>query len=390
VLVPTEPIARLLGGDGFHQRQPTLAYTSEAHDQLTVASEWFVVEAPEAPPSELRHTTFRPWGDEWPVDGNLAPTYLADLDAGVSFAAAESTNGRLALLMSDGGKPQPPQGVRFSLDFGPGSGNVPPKYDIDAEAHRALFATLGSDLDDLSFHLVGMTFSGVPLSAATSVVQEVDNGIVLAGPAPLGCADNPISADAVAIADGWVLAASSAPGRVADPCVDPGSAGPATTVYTAQADVRGGVSVCNTIDASSTVVRVVTAPHPSGAWAVWSSDDDGIRAARVGFDGCVLGDFSIKEPGHPFVTAQTLGAGQLAGLLVVAYVLIDINNATELVVRVLDETGIIVFEARHQQTALAPDPIDVLGSPDGDAFVIAWSEYENGAARVRVARYGCP
>ena len=381
-IVLTEPILTLAGGNGFHQRQPALTYSSDARDRVTVVSEWFVVEGPAIPPSELRHTSFAPWGSNWPADGTIEPSYLADLDAGVSFAAAPMTNDRLALLMSDGEKVQAPNGVLFSLDFGPGTGNLPPKHPVSTEAENAWFAALSIDG---GHHLVGVGLPGVPLSSVAFVLTEADDGLGIGSPIPLGCSDSPVLVDAVASDDGWLVVGATAPGYDAVPCLDPGPVGLGKQIYTAHVDARGAVAACTTIDDVQIIHGVSAAPRPNGAWATWVYGDGRIEAAAIDVDGCAAKVFTVVEEGPQ---ASMVGAGELGGNLVVAFFL-----QSTLAVLVFDESGSKLFDGSIPVTDGAPDAtyphLEVLGSPEGDAFLVAWSQIEESGMRARVARFEC-
>jgi hypothetical protein len=380
-LVIVGPIASLAGGSGFHQRQPALTPSSTAGDRVSVVSEWFVVEGPQGIPSELRHTAFQPW-DAWPVDGMLAPTYLADLDAGVSFAAAPSPGDRLALLMSDGSDPQPPAGVLFSPEFEPGQGTVPVKYSVEPNADAARFISLSNEAPQ---HLLGFERPTLPRTAWLASATTRPNGVSISAPVPFGCADTEMSADAVPFADGWLLVGSSAMSGVGGVCPDPGPIGLIDALLVARV-VFGGFIEWIFAYPVPQVIRVRATPHPLGVLAVWA-DTAGINASAFDEVGTLIENFAVSSPpDNP--SGESIGAGLLGDQLVVAFVDQRIDNPNDIVVRVF-ENGAVANEARVQPLALQPDPISVLGSPDGQTVLVSWSETEDGAARVRVARFEC-
>jgi hypothetical protein len=136
VLRPDGPVRTVAGSDFFHARQPRLMFTSADEQRVTLLSEWVSVEGPGPNlPSELRHTSFQPWG-AWP-SSELGPSFLADFDGGGSFAGSPQADGGFALMMSDAGQVGAPVGAFAKFDFTPGKGAVPgTSHAIDAASER--------------------------------------------------------------------------------------------------------------------------------------------------------------------------------------------------------------------------------------------------------------
>jgi hypothetical protein len=387
-IVATDPVVSIAGGSGFHQRQPALSFAGP-NDGVTVASEWFVVEGPMSPPSELRHTSFLPWGDSWPSDGSIAPSFLADLDAGVSFAAAPSQGERLALFMSDGGKPAPPAGALFSPDFVPGSGALPAKITIQAAVDRVLFSALraGGSPED-SYHLLGMELLALSRVSLLATARETRGGIEVAGPITFACADTPTSADAVASEGGWLVASSMSSAAVTG-CLNPGPTGPPDMLIVARVDLDAGFVIVGALS-SDIVERVRVAPDGvGGASVAWSTLGGRILVMRVdAFGMTLLEPVDIVAPGDTILPAS-LAIAPYGDRLLVAYVRARTDNPNDIVVRVLDDQARPLFETTLQPLAMEGDPLSVLAHRPSDAFLVAYTESTPEGARIRVVRFSC-
>jgi len=381
-LTPLE-IATIAGGEDFHQRKPALTFASGDAARVTLVSAWEVVEGPATPPVELRHTTFEPWGD-WPGGAALGPTFLADLDAGTTFAAARAGGDRLALLFADFQEP-PAGGLRFSTDFVPGSGDVPPSALVHPGAQAAVFA-----VESVDRHFVG-TSSPTPTGGELLELAVLDDG-PLGGFSWYGCGLGPPKAAAVPTASGAVFAYATQP--FSDCLVDPPA--PPTDLWVGYVD-EPGFGAQLQVSEGALITDVGVAPRSNGAWVVWRADLNGsprISAAPASSSG-VLNDglFFVTQPGD----APSPGTMAVAGFedhLAVAWWQPQ-GVGGFLRVRLLAPDGSLVAERDieldvppGQSPAITGRPA-FLGAPAGKAALLAWSQSLAEGDRLQLTRLDC-
>jgi len=250
------------GGGTFSQRQPSLTYSSDNRLTVTLGMEWTMGDAA---PSELRHTSFSPWG-AWPTSP-LGPSFRASFDAGRSFAVTSAPKNHFALVMSDGGKPTEPDGILFTADGTPGSGDVPPTEPVD-DGVRVLFAAANANRFLIG---VGESDGSAPVSIRSLTRTGTSTGLGTRW--PIACGTN-VSADAVAGGDGWWVATSGVAASFgAEDCTAFAGTAP-NRVFVARVDV--GLGIPNrTVDfeAVGGVRHVFLQAQPNKApWLAWLDD----------------------------------------------------------------------------------------------------------------------
>lgn len=381
VLRLVDPIASLDGGDGWHKRQPDLTYSSDDLRRVTLAAGWGLASLPD-PPRELRHTSFHPW-DDWPADGLLGPSYLADLDGGVSFAVAPAPGDLLALAFT-----RPDPGIWHSPGFIPESGSVPPVVEVDFAGERVLFQVAGP-----SRHLIGSESPRLPPNAnggfETTFTSAAASPIATAA-LSLGCSDAPASADAARFGSTWILAlASGAP----DPfmtCSTDTVPGPPTRVELHWMDEEMvNVGFGDAALAEAPVSRIQMAPHPDGgAWLAYTHASGGGSAlllGRVDLPGAfVTLPAVLIEPAAPIA----FSADAMGEHLALAW---SGELSSAIVVTLVDRDGVIVGGAEVPTGGPVAGAPSVLGRPDGRGLLVAWSEASPAGEgdQVKVARLEC-
>ncbi|EYF02265.1 hypothetical protein [Chondromyces apiculatus] len=374
------PVLSVGGGAFFHQRQPDLVITGDDPSRVTLAAEWRSTQASPSTASELRHTTFFPWV-EWPEGGQIAPSYLAHLSGGGSFAAdhAEGNPLSLAMIVSPGT-------ALFSPEFTPGSGNMPSFFTLSYPADRILFNLAGD-----STNLLGMQWqvenSNPPVYRQ---VYEVLSSPTFEG----GCASAPGAADAIHIAGGWLVAhVLSATEDLSQPCMPGNQVRPPTMLQTQwhreddPSDSFIAVPFDDPLHSGKPIQRIQVTPRPEGAWLLWSYGSTGmspLSAIRLTERGDTTGGIaSLFAPDTPGAFA----AAALGTSLAVASVL----GGTRITIMLLDRD--VQLESLVEIDADFPvvGAPSLIGWPDGRGLVLAWSESppDGSGDRIRLARFEC-
>lgn len=384
-LAAASPVLGLAAGDNLSQRKPVLTPSSDDGKLVTVVASWSVVEGP-AFPEELRHTTFQPW-TVWPADGTIEPSYLADFEGGISFAAAPAPQSHFGLLFLR------PDGLFVTLGMVAHTGAIAPALAIAEDADAALFLSRGQ-----AKHLLGYRDT-TPLGYARVAIgfaQETPGGtIAYEGPFGVGCATSGPAADAAAIGDGWLLAIANGVPLASTACdAAPKEIGPAARIQVGQVTPDGALAPALDMEGNVPVAQLEIVPRSDGAWLVWTRATGGgaspIQAARLdGAGQIVVGPFDVSDSGDVPLTGW-LAADRLGDRLVVASVNDPAGNPAEIVVRVIDSSGETVGRGVLGPGPLMPGALDVLGSADGESgVVVAWAE-PGPPDRVRLARLACP
>ncbi|MBK8252291.1 MAG: hypothetical protein IPK82_06430 [Polyangiaceae bacterium] len=373
-----EPYATLAGGLQVHQRSPKLGYSSPDGMSVTLATAWQDADPPGPnPPIELRHTSFEPWID-FP-DGSLGPTYLADLDAGVSFAISRGNPGDFALLHRDFKTP-PASGLRFSADFKPKSGDVPASILADANADDALFVRDGGGGKWL--------FAGAEKMGANYEVRAgITNGSLVEADFPVSCVNSLVKADAVATSGGFLMAVTADTASPSDCSTTPVSIG-GPTVFVVQGNQIVGT---NPSMQGHPAQDVVMAPRSNGAWVVWQA-----------FGGEDLPEFtyvmSVDEKGLPVVGAvqmpmiclpDSLAAASFEDFLIVGCITFTSVGPAP-VVQVVDPFGDLRAYREVGPTGDALGRVALIGSPMSRSALLVWSEDPGaGGDQMRITRLDC-
>jgi len=377
------PFAALPGGSSVHQRSPGLAFSSSDGSSVTVATTWQVVEGPGPTlPIELRHTTFAPWGI-FPVGSGLAPTYLADLDGGVSYAIAPSSGDQFALLFaSDFFGPGGNGGLRFSSEFAAKSGVVPSTQMVGNPKDRALFLTRGPK----SFAFGAAADNG----GKHEITMGLVNDDLFLGDFALGCSAQPTFADAVAIGDTFLVFFGSDPSFVGTGC-DGVVPNPPTTLLVARVVNGSLMDIKEVVQESVTDVRV--APRSDGAWLVWTTAGgaDVPPATHIGRVD-PLGALVAPPLDWPlFGDPGSMAVASFEDFLMLGAIEPEPEGASPLV-QVFAPDGDVRAGMKIAATGAAKGRLSLLGSPFGRSVVAAWSETVGGEDKgdqVRVTRVDC-
>ncbi len=373
------PVAELAGTGFYAQYRPTLVRSSADGETATLAAAWQIPEGPgEIPPAEIRHTSFQPWSS-WPADGLLGPSFLADLDAGESFATAPAPGG-FALAFANTLAPPPEPSLYFMPGLVPGSGAIPPSTLVLSTFARVHFAALGAGA-----HLVGVSVGG-PAPDVTEVARIEGNGSVTLLNA-LGCSGDAGIASGAPVGDHFVVAFSAAHGVAAPGCPIP-NPGPAEHVLVAR--VGAGVQIVSELDPGpGSIAALHAVPAVDGAWIVWSrfsGSSHPVTIARVDGEGQLLfGPIQTSIPTDP----QWLGAAALGDRLALGWFSHEENLGSRVEIAVLDAAGQLVGEGSLSLGAFAQGPVSLLGSPSGGSLLASWAQTSPESFHAKVARFDC-
>ena len=321
-------------------------------------------------PSELRHTTFNPWGT-WPTSP-LGLSFRASFDSGVSFAIAQAPMNRFALAMSDGGKPASPDGILFDPAVVPGSGDIPAVQPIDEGARVAFMASNGDR------YLVGLEDSDFSMPSSVRTVTNLGSSLVLGTRWPLACGTNP-SADATATADGWWVVTSAVEGTFGSvDCAAVANTAP-NRVYVGRVNVGLGIPALGTLlGATGTVRHVVIESLADGdPWFGWL-DDAGAHVARLDRTTGAVAVGPVAVPAAP--SDDRLAVMPFLGGALVA-------RGTDGSVTYVGPDGTLSTPLALEGLAAA-SVVDALASPTGDAALLTLA-ISDAPDRVQVARLRC-
>ncbi|MSP25995.1 MAG: hypothetical protein EXR75_12710 [Myxococcales bacterium] len=373
----------IAGAKNFHVGQPTFTFSSDDRTQVTVAMEWLSVEGPSPIPSELRHTTFKPWAS-WP-EGDIAPSFLASFDRGRSFAAAPSSGDRFALLASDVFDSSPPDGIVFTTNMKPGNGAIGAFVTVRGDAHDSLFARQQGNR-----HLVGMgTRPVVPNQYSMMhlrTVTEQGGTLAMGSTWELGCG-NKVAADALAVSGGplgtgWLVAVSAAAFATTDcsslPHTYPG------VLSVAFVDTALGIPALRDSITEEFLYDVKLAARPGGAWLARvhkpAGSTDIVKVATLDDSGAIGTPITVIEKSSSDL--RELAIAPAFGGLVVMY-----SIAQETHLRLVLENGAV------SEPVIFHDfdpPFDILAEPNGKSVLIGGTTPVAGAVTgTQIGRLRC-
>lgn len=373
------PYVSLQGGAQSHQRSPKLAYSSQQKTRVTMASAWQATEGPGDLPIELRHTSFDPWID-FPAGSSLGPTYLADLDAGVSFAIAQGPGDLFAMLFRDF-QMAPPGGLRFAADFKPKSGDVPVSFLVDPLAQHASFLSYNGKV---WLYGAGRSFQNDDHELRIGVVNEdfVESQVPVACSSP-----GALPADATPIEDGFLVGIGTSQKDLAD-CA---SAGPAPPGGPLVVLVKGtDAKVLLSLETPGPIADLRMAPRDSGAWLAWYDPGNDalvpslVVAAVSEFGGLLV----LPSPSPTACLPGSLATASFQDFLMVSCIVPEPEGASAFV-QVFDPDGVPRGAATVPSTSMALGSTALLGSPVTRSAVLAWSELGSIGDQLRVTRVDC-
>lgn len=354
---------------------PALTISSDDGAQLTVAFARQPVESP-GPFTEIGHTSFLPWS-AWPASGIVAPVHgsFAHPELSSALSVSRSPGDRFGLLVAHD----------FGTSFAP---SVDPNASITSgtttpQGIEPRFVALGPSGN----HLIGTLEADGALRA--TIVTTTPSGFSLKS-TPIGCASQPIAADAVAFGDGWLVALAN--GKQASPgsgCPGaPGNAGPPTRIDVVW--VHGDLSqeYSGGIETDIPIQSLAAAPHPDGIWIAYRTLGGGkmapIRVVRrdvpaAGFVG--PGDLATDSD-----VPLEFDIAALGERAVVAWGNDPAGNPADIVLSVLDPALAPVAGAAFEPSFAGR--LSVATAPDASSVVVAWATTTFGR-RVQLARFDC-
>jgi hypothetical protein len=374
------PSVTVAADSGWSQRIPRLLATGQGDELVTVAYQQQPIEGP-GPFTEQRHASFTPWL-EWPETGLIATTWsiAPGPDLVADFAAGRSGEAQLALAVAYASSPTGLPVVVFAPTVSATGADAGPTVTIGSG--RPLFVARSTP-----GHLVGARDE--PAMVLRGTLVRPDLGIT---EVPLAGTSWAAPADAVAHADGWVVAASSAPSAPAPDCqtVLP-SAAAATRIDLLRVTATDAGLDCELLtstEAGAPLAELALAPHPDGAWVAWRVASGGvippIKWARL--DVAQAGWAASGEIGLPGGAPVTFAVAALGRDLAVAWGDDPADESPELVLDVIDEHG-----SPHAHATVTPPyspPLSLIGSPDGRSLVVG---YDTSAqySRLGLLRFDC-
>jgi len=375
------------GGVMANQRQPALV--QQLNGDVVVTMEWSDAGFPNAP-KEIRHTTFSPWGAAFPT-ADAAPSFLADLDKGVSFDATTAPGG-FALLMSGSGGVS--GGLSFNPFFVPGDGGVAPSFDL---APPTTVEFVSHDGQGRFLFGVRNSFGPMGISVLNAVVASLGPGGGLsidAGPFPIACAQGAVHAEVGFTGQDWLVVSSSGvPDGTINCMPGPPAPGPPTLAQSMFVDPSGVVSVVGVEPLDFPVDQVDLAPVGEGYVSLWSGVGDGLGGPLLawlvdGFGGPPAGPPQILDGNDQAVVPATWDAGGFGdGFLVSWRSGTDQNVHVRRYGAALEPLGEAVVDA----VSGAQGRPDVIGDPTGDdRALVAQPATGIQGDQLRLYRVGCP
>jgi hypothetical protein len=354
---------------------PALTASSDSGAQLTVAFARQPVESP-SPFTELRHATLLAWS-AWPASGIVTPVHGTFAHAGLSTAleVGRSLGDRFALLVAHD------SAMSFSPNVDPNASST--GGTTTPQGNEPRFVALGAS----GSHLVGTLEAGGELRA--TLVASTPTGFSLKSTS-LGCASQPIVADAVAFGDGWLVALAN--GKQVPPgsgC--PGSsssAGPPTRIDVVWVHADLSQEYSGGLETDIPIQSLAAAPHPDGIWVAYRTLGGGkvapIRVVRR--DVLAAGFVGPGDLGTDSDVPLELDIAALGERAVVAWGNDPAGNPADIVLSVLDPSIAPVASVAFEPSFAGR--LSVASAPDASGVVVGWATTSFGR-RVQLARFDC-
>jgi hypothetical protein len=353
---------------------PRLAFSNYDADRAGIASAELPIESPGPVAARLRLASFSPWGS-WPAslgDGAESSFVVAIDQFAIARGRTEDT-----LAIAYPASPSPPAPVPEGLFFAPEvSGGMPADVDSLAlagfESHVVRFVrgARGAHLVGFETGLAGHT--AFHLAVRPTVGDPTSR-------AWLGCATNPISADAIGQerGNGFIFAFSTSRGW--DRCTDDdGIDLPANRILVGV--MRGSAMHGPRLEIEEPdhvrFVRMVG--RPGGAWLIWqyeginAESPPPVMAMPLDGDGTSFGSAMPVLEGERSRVPPAVAS--LGSRLAIAW--LDERNPTgrSFGMRVVDDEGSVLESSLDLASSMARPELELLESPGGDALLLGWSE----------------
>lgn len=321
----------------------------------------------------LRATAFDAWGD-WPASQG-EPYYLAMDIEGQPLAARGLADDAAALVQLPSSDDSPSVPL-LAPSIPPGVGSV--------ELSGVALEELGDGQPAALAAANGRFFVGHrvevgPMTSLTELVTDA-RGSILAGPSGgAGCAQGQGQSEAIAIGDVFLSAFSA--GREWATCADPnGVPGPPARVQVERWPAGGAIALAADWTLPEPVAELALVPRPGGAWVVVRTDGStsfqppAVLATPLDATGAVAGDAVVVIPDGR--TSGSIAAAAFGARLAVAWV--EAADPPTIGVRVFDPDGALAAETSIDPKNLYVtfNRISLVGSPAGDALVLAWHGYD--------------
>jgi hypothetical protein len=375
------PPIGIAGTQGYAVSNPVLVAPGKS-DLTTLVAGWTTTEGPKTPPSELRHTSFAAWGT-WPADGTIGPSYLANYDGGQSFDAAPAASGFSVFLALPSSSE-----IDFMAPFTPGSGAAAGMASALPLAAEPAFLAQGKDPD---IHLLGFSSSNQGIHDLRVVRLSDTMGNEQPSPV-LGCAVDPIVADAVPVDDGFLIAFGGS-GKVQDPaCATGMGVGPARRLFVVHVGTNGDVTTKVNIPGTKAegpidVVKMVRVPGV--AIVAWRHElGAGLELRRLNItDANYSGSTTIPFSGD----ASTISATAFGQSMALAWAPPPIDGLSNVHVQISGASGGQEPEPSFDFHVGPPvtGRTAILASPSGTGLLVAWSSAAPGGSEIQLARLGC-
>lgn len=386
-----------------HRATPQLAPTGGTTSTVGVAVAEMPVESPAGAAAALRLTGFGAWDAAWPE--SLGSGTTAGFVVGVGQFVVGRGVADDTIAVAYPASPQPPapfpDGVLFQRRMNVFTGTSPEVSSLaDApEGHElARFATTGA---------IG-TLVGVQITTSDDAFQDSHEMVFCFDPLEpdgsscvpmVACGTQPVDADATALDNGFLFAASSS-NEFAGCLTDDSIVGPPNRIVVGFVGGPGGgyeplpVDIEQPDDVVS-FVRVL--PHSAGAWVVYqyaglnAEQPPPLTAILVAEDGSVLLDATPLVDGSQFFEEPAVTT--IGDQLLVAWVdAFDPSGDAYIIMRVFDDAGSELTQNAYARKMVSPR-LSALGSPDGSHVLIGWSEQTGadgaGEDQAYVARFTC-
>jgi hypothetical protein len=323
-----------------------------------------------------------PWSTWPPAEGSN----VALADAQGPFAVSEGVAMEVSVLRDTSAGPMP-YSVLPALGMSPKSMNLP----SDATHAALLRMRPGGHILGYGRPHAGNTIELlVGFGRYSGQLPEVD------GFTPVGCTKNEVLMDAVPTEKGALVGfASNDEPASASGCT--GSLSSAKQVVVARV-IDGSAVVtelaASTPDGPSVIQGLGMAGRSDGAWVAWGragwvETTATLQAQRLDAAGTFVGE-PLFLAGSSDLNPATLGVGRMNDDLVVAWAT-GAQTSTRIEVRRISTWSASNAEATIEAKLSVSQPIAVLGSPTGDAVLVAYSVVSavDPTSRIHLQRFDC-
>lgn len=378
-VVDGEPIG-LAGTEGYGTSDPVFVVPVQV-DTTTLVAGWKTTEGPMNPPTELRHTSFQPWGP-WPADGTLGPSYLADYDGSQELSAAPSSTD-FSLVFAP---PPPGFDLTYLSHLIPGSGALGTTEAIKTGPARPSFLERGTDPH---VHLLG--FVAPPSGIQIFGVARKDDALPGAAiNSSVGCAVSPILAAAAAVGPDFLVAFSSGSAFADSGCPAGNVTSTAHRLFIIHVDKSATATLAEEIKATrdgDTITSLKLVQRLDGAWVAWTDTfKGGLHVVRLTSTGKVAdGPITVPFFGDP----ASISATSLGDRLALAWSATAADAPSQIRINVLSTAGNLDADLSINLGPPAMGRTALLGSPSNKSLLVAWSEEVSPGPQIRLARLAC-